>query len=142
MCGIASPKGGTGKNGCRSHQEVRLTTAGTLEIRLETLRFPKDRPVYLRLRFRDAEEYFAFTFQPGPGLRLVPVKNTFSKVKGSIRDFANMEFGAGQRDYECNNFNIIARWRQGPLDPADPLGGLAEGVQDSRRNVVGAEHQV
>src|SRR5262245_28488711 len=39
----------------------RMVPEKRFQVRLKTLWFSKDRPVYLRLRFRDADEYFALT---------------------------------------------------------------------------------
>jgi len=79
------------------------------QIRLETLPFVTDRPIYVRLRFRDAEEYFALAFRPAQGVRLVPIKAAFGKVtKESLKDVANLEAKGGQRIYQCDNLQIVA----------------------------------
>lgn len=93
-----------------SSEPCEPVPAKSLRVRLQDLRLPADRPAYVRLRFRDADEYFALTFEPGRGLRLSPVKNKFGKVQGSaIKEYNILEAAEGTRAYRCDNQGIVAR---------------------------------
>jgi hypothetical protein len=93
----------------RNDDRRKPAPAHTAYIRLRDLHMPADRPTYIRLRFRGADEYFALTFQRGRGLRLVPVKSRFGLVKGGrLADYDIRDVTEGTRLYRCDNQGIVA----------------------------------
>jgi hypothetical protein len=105
--------------------DARMTPEKWFELPLKTLSFPKDRPVYLRLRFRDADEYYALTVEPGKGLRLVRVKANFGTIRNdSISKFTILEAREGERVFQCDNLSVFAREGQKTVWSRHiPLGG-------------------
>jgi hypothetical protein len=84
--------------------------ARSLTVGLQDLHLPADRPAYLRLRFQDADEYFALTFEPGRGLRLAPVRSKFGKVKeDAIKEYNILAAADGRRIFRCDNQGIVAQ---------------------------------